>query len=411
MKNPRFFFVFLSIVFSFSVSATEILSRKISIILPEMLLKNALDEVAKTANFECSYNPNILEKRPKVRLSVQNWTVREVLLAVLGDDFEFKTSGNYLIIKKQKTTKNELSGILRDPKTGERVANATVFDRRTLRATTTDSSGFYKIKVKKSSEIVVAKLGFRDTIFTVTSSSPRFQKIEISRAPTLPKPATDPRFSKKIIRKSTSELESFFAATVNKYHDLNVPDTLRRRFQLSIFPKIGTNHVLDGKVENNISINIVAGQSAGVRKLELGGLGNFTRKKMRGAQFGGAFNVVKGRVSGLQMAGFFNLAGDTLNGAQFAGFANMAKYSHKFGFQAAGFGNILKNNHSTGVQLAGCFNLADEINGLQMAGLFNHAKKIRGLQIGIFNSKKSKSGFQIGILNRSGRRVLPIFNW
>lgn len=408
------------------VSATDVLARRVTLFFEKTPIKTALDEVAKQADFEWSYNPKIIDDGRRVSLAAQNWTVREALREMLGDGFQVKTSGNYLILKKQKPPKSELSGTLRDPKTGERLANATVFDRRTLRATTTDSSGFYSLKVKKRSEIVVAKLGYRDTVLMVSSDSPRFQKIEMVQNFPLSDSAKSPENWRETLQKSASVLEYFFAATLDRWTQVNVPDTLRRRFQLSFLPKIGTNRGLDAKVENDFSINILAGQSAAVRGVELAGLGNFTKKRVRGVQAAGLFNLVKGSAAGIQLAGLFNQTADTLSGVQAAGLVNSAGQIDGFAVQTAGLVNFSgKESAFEGVQIGGVLNVANEINGVQVSGivnkarrvrghqigLFNSAKKMRGLQIGLFNQSKDLRGLQIGLINRSGGRVLPFFNW
>lgn len=68
-----------------------------------------------------------------------------------------------------------------------------------------------------------------------------------------------------------------------------------------MLPKIGTNHRLSGQVENDWSLNILAGQSRAVRKLEVGGLGNFTDDQVNGVQVGGLFNLLRGDNHGIQV--------------------------------------------------------------------------------------------------------------
>ena len=426
MKNGRFLVLFCFWATAFSASATDVLARRVTLFFREKPIKNALDEVAKQADFEWSYNPKIIDENLRVNLNAQNWTVREALFELLGEGFQFKASGNYLILKKEKPAKSEVSGTLRDPKTGERLANATVYDRRTLRSTVTDSSGFYSLKVKKRSELVVAKLGYRDTVLQVAPGAARFQKIELAQNFPLPEPPEKRPDFKKTVQKSATELESFFAATLDKWTQINVPDTFHRRFQLGFLPKMGTNRGLDAKVENDFSVNILAGQSAGVGKLELAGLGNFTRKNMRGLQVAGLFNTVSGNSSGLELAGLFNKTGDTLRGVQLAGLVNFAQKMGKMGFQAAGLGNFSQKNTRTrggqlsglinktgdlsGIQVAGLINMAESVHGAQVSGSINRARRVHGLQIGFFNNADELHGLQFGLINRSGRRVLPLIN-
>jgi hypothetical protein len=455
MKKTLLLLILL--ITSIAAHATDVLSRRIDIAFADITLKSALDKVAQRGQFECSYNPVIIETQRSVSINANDLTVREVLYKLLGDKYQFKVNGNYVIIVKAPKTRKEVSGYLRDPVSGERVANATVYDKRTLRATTTDSSGYYELKTKRSADIVVTRLGYRDTTLQVTSQSPSFQQITIAPIPMQSNEIPQRKFYIwKINENTPSGLEALFRAKIDEWHLFNVPDTLHRRFQISLLPYAGTNHTLSGKVENDFSINIIAGHSAGVRFFEAGGIGNFTRRRVSGLQLAGVFNFVQGSCKGVQGAGLFNVVEDTLGGVQLAGAVNYATHSNRGSIQAAGLFNYSTTNEPgniqvsgfanlnlfgpsiiqaastinaayaiSGVQLAGTFNYAQKVEGAQLSGclnatnelrgvqigLINHAKKARGVQIGVFNNSKDFKGLQIGLINRSGRRVLPIFNW
>ncbi len=127
----------------------EVLARRLSISFQNTPIKQALDEVARLADFEWSYNTKILEPGRRVTFTAQDWSVREILREMLGEEYTVKSNGQYLILKRQKPPKTEVSGVIRATNSGERLANVTVYDRKTLRATTTDSSGYYHLKVKK----------------------------------------------------------------------------------------------------------------------------------------------------------------------------------------------------------------------------------------------------------------------
>ncbi len=428
----------------------EVLTRRLSISFQNTPIKQALDEVAKLADFEWSYNTRILDAEKKVTFTANDWTVREILREMLGEEYVFKSNGKYLILKRQKPPKTELSGVIRATKSGERLANVTVYDRKTLRATTTDSSGYYQLKVKKQTELVVIRPGYRDTILHVASMSPRYRNLELAPVPI---PARDTASSResieKAIREAATELDYFFSTRLNKWLDLNVPDTMHRKFQISFLPMLGTNHVLSKKVENDFSINVLAGQSAGVRYVEAAGLGNFTQKRVNGVQLAGLFNFNRGNCNGVQAAGLYNQTADTLNGLQLAGLINVAHYSPRFSVQAAGYVNIIRKNKGQdstaippksvqlsgflnrandlegvqaagfintaraveGVQAAGFINVAKEVKGVQAAGFINKARRVRGFQISVINYTNELHGIQVGLINRSGKRWLPIVNW
>jgi CarboxypepD_reg-like domain len=435
--KKSFFFLLLLLFCAKPAQAIEVLERKIAVNFNQILLKDALIEVAEKGHFEWSYNANIIDGNKKITLKVADWTVRETLLVLLGEEYQLKSNGNYLIIKKVKKKSKELSGYIKDPKTGKRVEGVTIFDKKTLRATTTDSNGYYSLKVKKNAEVVVAKLNFKDTILLVTPQTPRFVKLNLEEIP-IDTSNPDPDFELKMQRMGFA-LNRFFNASLDKWHSLNLRDSLERNWQLSLVPIVGTNHTLSSKVANDFSVNIVAGYSRGVEKFEVAGLGNFTRKYTKGVQIGGVFNLNNGINHGLQIAGAYNHAA-ILSGIQVAGAVNYTKNSNigkgqvagainytekgKIGFQIAGFinkgdsiqalqiaGFINSADNVKGTQIAGFANHANKVKGLQIAGLVNHATKVRGVQIAIFNSAKECDCLQIGLLNRSGKRWLPIFNW
>ncbi|MCC6411625.1 MAG: carboxypeptidase-like regulatory domain-containing protein, partial [Saprospiraceae bacterium] len=386
------------------------LSRIVNVSFRQSKLGDALNVLSTQGGFQWSYNAAIIDASRLVTLQGADITVREALYQLLGDNYTYKSNGNYIVIKKQKAPKDELSGYLRDPETGERIANATVYDKKTLRATKTDSSGYYNLKVKRHAEIVVSKLDYRDTVIVVTPQTPRYQSIQIA-----PVDAPVVAHEAPVAAVVVHEVERFFKATVDKWHNANVKqDSLHREFQISFLPKLGTNHTLSAQVTNNWSLNVLAGVSAGVNKLEVGGLGNFTREEVRGVQVGGLFNELRGENHGVQVGGLYNRAGTINNGVQVAGWVNLTKEGAPLSVQVAGLINNTPKgesmvqvsglvNHAdtiTGVQVAGLVNNANFVEGVQVSGLVNNAGKVRGIQISFFNRAKELDGLQIGLLNR-----------
>ena len=157
--------------------ANDVLANKIEVSFYQKPIADALVEVASKGGFEWSYNANILDAGRKITLFAKDQPVREVLHQILGGEYTFKQSGEYLILKKVKKPQQKVSGYLSDKNTGQKIPNATIYDRQTLKSTITDENGYYELPVTPKSEIVVSKLAYRDTIVQVTSQSPRFIKI------------------------------------------------------------------------------------------------------------------------------------------------------------------------------------------------------------------------------------------
>ena len=406
-----------------TAGAVELLERRVDLVFKNTPIRDALQVVAQRAGFEWSYNAGIVDASRKANLIANDWTVREALYEILGEGYEFKPNGNYLILKKRRKPADQLSGYVKDPVTGQRLANATVYDRQTLRATQTDSNGYYELKVRKKTEVVVARLDYRDSIFTVSSQTPRFQKIDLKVNTVTPVRRTISL--EESLQIAASKAERFFKASLEKWNAINVPDSLHRRYQVSFLPILGTNHTLSAQVVNDWSLNVLAGSSRANRRLEMAGLANFTQEEVQGVQIAGIFNELHGNQNGVQVAGIYNHSGDTLAGIQIAGIVNINRHANEVASQIGGIGNVSRSGRVLlqaggicnfapeveGIQIAGIVNTANTVTGIQVAGIVNHAKKVRGLQIGLINSAREVEGLQIGLINRSGRRVVPFFNW
>ncbi|HEY1054597.1 MAG TPA: hypothetical protein VGE24_05660, partial [Emticicia sp.] len=197
----------------------------------------------------------------------------------------------------------------------------------------------------------------------------------------------------------------------------NIEDTIYRPAQISLLPFIGTNHYLSGNVINDYSINIIAGYSLGVRKLEIGGFMNLVRGKvwgiqaagfanlvgesMKGVQWGGFANLVGQSAYGIQGAGFGNLVFRNFSGVQGSGFANVVLHSTRYAVQGAGFGNLVLGNGS-GVQGAGFANLVGgDFDGVQASGFINYTgETFKGVQVGVINvANRVNHGLQVGVFN------------
>lgn len=414
------------------------LDRPIDVSFNRTPLPEALASVAQAGGFEWSYNASLVDSKALVTYSGKQVTVREVLYKILGEGFVFKSTGNYLIIKKTRKQARELSGYVKDPETGKRLANATVYDRRTLRATTTDSTGFYRLRVKSRAEVVVALPGYRDTALSVVPLSERYQVVNLRVAP------SDVRGRPKLnesLLVAAYKVEKFFSVSATAISEFNVPDSLHRRIQIGFLPGVGSNATLSGKVYNEFSFNALAGVSAGVKGLELAGLGNFTIKSVDGVQIAGLFNQNRGYTLGGQFAGVFNRTLDEIRGVQAAGVFNTAERSTVMAVQAAGVFNVIRKadapviqvagflnrvngkgpviqasgfwnsaDCAAGLQVSGFVNAADSLDGVQVAGFLNFSRKGRGVQVGLINIGKDMEGVQIGLLNWMNGRFLPAIN-
>ena len=209
-----------------------------------------------------------------------------------------------------------------------------------------------------------------------------------------------------------------------------------KKFQASLVYPIGSNGQNSPQISNDISFNLIAGYSGGVRSFELGGIYNVVDGSVNGAQISGFGNAVRGDVSGFQLAGFLNtnkgkldgfqvggfsnLIWDDVDGTQLAGFMNTAKGSvdgiqvagflniateNVKGLQLAGFSNVA--NDTDGAQVSGFINRSGDLTGAQVAGFINKAREVRGVQLSVINIADSViTGTQVGLVNISKNGLL-----
>ena len=419
---------------------TSILERNVTLKVQNAPLGEVLKTISQQANFYFSYNSNILDASKKVSVFAESQSVRGVTRTVLGDNYEFKEKGNYLIIRKLKTDERLIGGYISDQKTGEKLSNVTVYDKKSLKSATTDKFGYYEIVSREAiKELSVARFNYGDTLLQVRSetATPHLD-VSLLSVPT-PEPEHEPETKPLTIKVkvdggdidgyreqvllSQATFERWLRngiRTVERVNDKNIKSNLERNWHFSLFPYVGSNLGLSGNVVNNYSVNTTVGYSAGNRIFEFGGLGNINRGNVSGLQIATLLNVVKYDLRGLQIAGIVNKvrenrglqiagitnAADILRGGQISLINNYAIHGNG-GVQIAGIVNKVANG-ITGVQVSGITNNADTV-GVQI-GLINSANKVRGLQLGFINVSDTMSGIVLGFFNvvKKGYHVLEV---
>lgn len=469
MKKLLTFIFLLHLSQSFAQNIPP-LERIISIKINNERLDNALKNVASAGNFSFSYNPNEIDINKRVSVSVQNQPVREVLNVIFGNTATFKNRGNYIILKKNEEEPKKdffVMGYVSDGETGLKIEKASVYEPVTLASAVTNQYGYYRLKIPTTLpnvNIQVRKQNYHQEDLAVKSRANTtlnvsllpFKPIQAPtkelrpiaiKSETLPLKKIDTivpiqtppvilsskdsiapitsRFdyrdylneTKDMLLETHKQLTDWLITTKQNIHLDNVRDTIYRPVQISLLPFIGTNHHLSGNVINDYSVNVIAGYSLGVRKLEVGGFMNLVRGKVLGGQIAGFANVVGESVKGVQGSGFANIVGQSaygiqgagfgnlvfrnFSGVQGAGFANVVLHSTRYAVQGAGFGNIVLGNGS-GVQAAGFGNLVGgNFDGVQVSGFLNYTgETLKGVQVGVINiADRLTNGVQIGVFN------------
>ena len=445
------------ILFVFINSATygqANLQKSISLEVNRQRLDNVLEILSNKGDFYFSYNSNIIRKDSLVSFRASNKTVKEILTQLFNNTYEFKESGNYIIIRKvpirmtlvtQKGVTEEkiysVSGFVYDEQSGAAINEASIYEKKMLASALTNTEGYFKIKLKSSksstAELTISKEFYEDTTIKI---QPRYdQEVSITMMPIeLPgstevitpedyltpdslQVITDTTVTEHLpvvtdsIKVQQTGVGRFLLSGKQKVQSLNLKNFFTTRpFQISLVPGVSTHGQLNSQIINNFSLNVFGGYTAGTNGIEIGGLFNIDQKDVKYFQAAGLFNSVGGEVTGFQVAGINNLVQDNVYGFQAAGINNFVTgkmhgfhvagiYNHVSdsvkGVQIAGIGNFSKEKVS-GVQIAGVSNISNrEMNGVQIAGVVNYTKKLKGLQIGLINIADTSAGYSIGLIN------------
>ena len=438
----------LCLVTLFCFAQKSVLDKPVTVRVANGRLEETLKLIGDKNGFSFSYNPSDFDVNRRVSLNASGKAVRQVLDEIFKGTATYKERRNHVILQKVTPTNEPpkevfINGYIFDQETGERIAQASIYEKRTLVSAVSNSMGYYRLKLPAA--LPNPRLEVRKEKYLGTSMPINNQfsldiglihtkidgKTEPIRPQTLPSTtvARKDTFKVKVpvaplpvfvasadtndVPAKKRELrldkvqETFvdaFTTAKQAVHIKNVDDTLYRPFQVSFLPFIGTNHVLSGHVINALSFNVIAGYSLGVNALEFGGLANLVRWDVHGAQFSGFVNLVGRNVYGLQVSGFGNAAFRNVEGMQFSGFANLTG-GHHSGIQVAGFANLTGRSFSNGLQTAGFASVTlGSLQGAQVSGFANVVLgNTRGMQL---------SGFgNVALRRLRGAQISPYFNY
>lgn len=439
-----------------SVSGQEVLQRRLTLEVNRQRLDHVLEILSNKGDFYFSYSSGIVPRDSLVSFKVNNRPVKDILQLLFNPTYEFRESGNYIIIRKapirmtlvtQKGVTEDrvfsVSGYVYDEQSGTAIREASIYEKTVLASAMTNAEGYFKLRLKSSkasvAELTVSKEYYEDT--TVHIQTRVDQQLSITLMPALtggenvlvkPEDYLSPDTILQTQRPDTvshipailtvdsiqvqqTGIGKLLLSARQKVQSINLKKFFTTRpFQFSLLPGVGSHGYMSAQVINNFSFNLLGGYTAGTNGLEIGGLFNIDKKEVKYVQVAGLFNAVGGPVKGVQVAGVNNLVLDSVKAMQVAGVNNLVKgkmyglqvagvYNHVTdsvkGMQVAGVGNFT-NRKTGGIQVAGVANIARrQMNGVQVAGVLNYAKRLRGVQIGLINIADTSEGYSIGLIN------------
>lgn len=199
MEKSRVFSIFISIFFiNITLFGQGLLSKNISLEVNRQRLDNVLEILSNKGDFYFSYNSNIIRKDSLVSFSARNKTVKEILNLLFNNTYEFKESGNYVIIRKapirvtivtNKAVVEEriysVSGHVYDEQSGTAINEASVYEKKLLTSALTNQAGYFRLKLKSSkastTTLTVSKEFYEDT--SVVIEPKHSQQLTITMMP------------------------------------------------------------------------------------------------------------------------------------------------------------------------------------------------------------------------------------
>src|SRR5690348_4340682 len=91
--------VFLVLVCDNSI-AQSILNKNLTVVVNSQRLDDVLEIISNKGNFYFSYNSSIIKKDSLVSVSATNKSVKDILGQLFPSGYEYRESGNYLIIRR-----------------------------------------------------------------------------------------------------------------------------------------------------------------------------------------------------------------------------------------------------------------------------------------------------------------------
>lgn len=367
------------------------LERRLSLTIEQVKLEDALFLISETGSFNFCYNSKLVKAEKLVDVNAADEPVSSILKKLFGDELDLVPVGNHVILRKkivqsavQPERQIEISGLVIDDHSGQRIPNVTVFEDFRKKVVQTDANGRFSIQLPSSIRSVAlsfGKSGYIDTSIVIIPQKSMRLIVGVAREGVIGPVEVIPPTA--LVAGGSEPDQNPPSTTENPASETRKP---RRTVpvQISVFPMVGSNGINQFGTDNYFSLNVFAGMTKGVKGFELGGVANVNLENMYGLQIAGAANVVGADAKGFQIATDYNYVAQDAVGFQIAGGGNHAKRNMK-GWQLSLGANIVEN----------------EAAGLQMTALVNYARKIKGVQFGLINISDTIKGATIGIINIS----------
>jgi hypothetical protein len=365
------------------------LEHRVTVAAIRQPIEKILNQISDQVGCVFSYSTKTVNVQKTTTLKATNKPVKIVLDELFDNQVGYITRGKYIILKPLNDHKSSkttvLEGYIFDRKTGQQVADASVYDKKMKLSAITDQHGYFRIEVPRKKPIPnlhISKEGYVDTLLLTTSPGASLHMMTVNLDENRHKENRLPKF-----------IPQWLLPHKLKIHSANLTDSVFRKIQFSLIPMVSTNALLTGNMQNDVSLNLTVGYVYAIRKFEVGGAINIVRTNASGCQLAGAGNIVGETSSGFQGAGAFNVA-RTASGVQAAGAVNIA--FDKAPLQIAGAINSARNS---ALQLSGAINIGIDTANVQLSGAINIAKENQVQISGAVNMAQESSVQLSGAVN------------
>ncbi|PLX21106.1 MAG: hypothetical protein C0597_03735, partial [Marinilabiliales bacterium] len=177
LKIVVFFLVLLSS--HLALSQTNYLQNRISVSFTDITLKQALDQISEQGGFTFSYNSKHFNEQELVSLEIQDKTLSRTLNKLFDNSVRYKVVGSHVILNKKNPPEfyfenrpNEyiITGYILDSQTGDKIAEATVYEIDGRVVGLSNGEGFYSLTIPAEKEVhglSYSKHGYMDTVIMV----------------------------------------------------------------------------------------------------------------------------------------------------------------------------------------------------------------------------------------------------
>ncbi len=184
-----YFFFGCLLLFTTALTAqnnTDLLQKKVQLNLKEATTLDVLHKIQKEAQVNFAFNLNNLDVEKLFTFPKKSLTIANILIELFAESpLTYKVVGSQIVLYKgqvktmsfrvykppQKAKDVVFSGYLLDATTGEAMIAATIYEKTSLIATTTNNFGFFSLTLPAGKHTVVLSfLGYETKEFNLTTS-------------------------------------------------------------------------------------------------------------------------------------------------------------------------------------------------------------------------------------------------